>query len=133
MFVVAIGTHDRKSMHSDHVGDSEYFAVYEVGPDGYRLLEYRSNTSPEERMHGDPNKAKAIMEIVKGCDVLVGRAMGPNFVRIRDNSPYLPVIVRNRETVEEAVGTLAENYERLDSLVAARKDGTWDKKPVIFE
>ncbi len=133
MFVAAIGTHDRKSMHSDHVGDSKYFAVYEVGSDGYRLLEYRENTSPEERMHGDPNKAMSIMKIVKGCDVLVGRAMGPNFVRIRDNSPYLPVIVRNRETVEEAVETLAENYERLNNLVTAKKDGTWDKKPVIFE
>ena len=131
---VAIGTNDKKEMHDEHVGDSTYFAIYELRPDSFELMEYRENTSPEERMHGDPNKAKAIMQIVKGADVLVGRAMGPNFVRIRDESPYLPVIVRGKyRTIEDALSALMENYGLLESELERKRSGEKGGKPVIIE
>jgi len=131
---VAIGTHDRENMHDEHVGDSSYFAIYEVSPESYELLEYRENTSPEERMHGDPNKAKAIMNIVEGTDVLVGRAMGPNFIRIRDNSPYLPVIVRGKyRTIEDALHAIMENYGMIRDALERKRNGEKGGKPVIIE
>ncbi len=131
--IAAIGTHDKKNMHNDHVGDSAYFAIYEISDSNYRLLEYRKNGSPEEETHGDPKKAAAIMKIIKGCDILVGRAMGPNFIRIRDNSPYLPVIVRNEMSVEGAASQLVKNYERVNAALEAKRAGTYDRKPVIIE
>ncbi len=131
---VAIGTNDRKNMHDDHVGDSSYFAIYDVGPDGWELVEYRDNTSPEERMHGDPNKAKAIMNIVRGTDVLVGRAMGPNFVKIRDSSPYLPVIVRGRyRSIDDALGAIRENYDMIKDALEMKRKGEKGGKPIIIE
>ncbi len=131
--IAAIGTHDRKNMHNDHVGDSRYFAIYQIDEGSYRLLEYRENSSPEEKMHGDPKKAGAIMRIIEGCDILVGRAMGPNFIRIRDNSPYLPVIVRNETSVEGAASQLVRNYARVKGALDAKRAGTYDRKPVIIE
>ena len=131
---VAIGTHDKKNMHDEHVGDSAYFAIYELRPDGWEFLEYRENTSPEERMHGDPRKAKAIMEIVKGADVLVGRAMGPNFVRIRDESPYLPVIVRGEHrSIEDALNALRERYSMIEEALNRKRAGEKGGKPIIIE
>ncbi len=131
---VAIGTNDRKNLHDEHVGDSLYFAIYELTRDSAQLIEYRENTSPEERTHGDPNKAKAIMGIVKGTDVLVGRAMGPNFVRIRDESPYLPVIVRGKyRTIEDALSALMENYDLIESELNRKRSGEKGGKPVIIE
>ncbi len=131
---VAIGTHDKTNMHDEHVGDSTYFAIYEVGPDGWDFVEYRENTSPEERMHGDPNKAKAIMEVVKGTDVLVGRAMGPNFIRIRDSSPYLPVIVRGEyRSIEDALGAIVENYDMIKDALDRKRNGDTGGKPIIIE
>ena len=131
---VSIGTNDRKNLHDEHVGDSRYFAVYELSSDSANLIEYRENTSPEERMHGDPNKAKAIMEIIRGTDVLVGRAMGPNFVKIRDESPYLPVIVRGKyRAIEDALSALMENYGRIESELDRKRSGEKGGKPVIIE
>ena len=131
---VAIGTHDRKSMHDDHVGDSRYFAIYDVRPDSWELIEYRENNSPEESMHGDPNKARAIIEIVKGADVLVGRAMGPNFVRIRDESPYLPVIVRGKyRSVEDALRAIQEHYDAIMDALERKRSGEKGGKPIIIE
>ena len=131
---VAIGTNDKTNMHDEHVGDSEYFAVYEISPASYELVEYRKNTSPEEKTHGDPKKAAAIVDIVKGTDVLVGRAMGPNFIRIRDKSPYLPVIVRGKyRTVEEAARTLMENYEIVKAALERKRAGETGGKPIIIE
>ena len=131
---VAIGTNDRENMHDEHVGDSLYFAIYELSSDSSEFIEYRENTSPEERMHGDPNKARAIMNIVKGTDVLVGRAMGPNFVKIRDESPYLPVIVRGRyRTIEDALSALADNYDLIESELNRKRSGEKGGKPVIIE
>ena len=131
---VAIGTHDKENMHDDHVGDSRYFAIYDVEPDSWELIEYRENISPEESMHGDPDKARAIMEIVKGADVLVGRAMGPNFVRIRDESPYLPVIVRVRyRSVEDALRAIQEHYDLIMEALERKRSGEKGGKPIIIE
>ncbi len=131
MLVVALGTDDRKSLTAEHFGDARYFAIYEVDESGWRLLEYRDNVSPEERMHGDPNKAKSIMKQMRGCDILLGHTMGPNFVRMRDESPYLPVISRKRD-IEEALSLMRDNYERISSILSAKQAGTWDKKPVVL-
>ncbi len=131
---VAIGTHDKKNMHDDHVGDSRYFAIYELEKGSWSFLEYRENNSPEERTHGDPRKAEAIMKIIEGCDVLVGRAMGPNFVKIRDESPYLPVIVRGKHrSIEDALKAINENYEAIKEALKRKRAGEKGGKPLIIE
>jgi len=131
MLIVAMGTDDKKSLTEEHFGDAEYFAIYEVDADGWKLIEYRENRSPEEKMHGDPKKAGSIMQQMKGCDILLGHAMGPNFIRMRDESPFLPVISRKRD-IEEALSLLLDRYDFITSVFEAKRNGNSDKKPVIL-
>jgi len=131
MLIVAMGTDDKKSLTKEHFGDAEYFAIYEVDADGWKLIEYRENRSPEEKMHGDPKKAGSIMQQMKGCDILLGHAMGPNFIRMRDESPFLPVISRKRD-IEEALSLLLDRYDFITSAFEAKRNGNSDKKPVIL-
>ncbi len=83
-------------------------------------------------MHGDPSKAGSIMRQMKGCDILLGHAMGPNFIRMRDESPFIPVISRRRN-IEEVLSALKGRFEFLSTVIEAKKSGKWDKKPIILE
>lgn len=132
MLIVAMGTDDKKSLPDKHFGDSRYFAIYRVDRNGWELLEYRENRSPEEKMHGDPEKARSIIQHLKGCDVLLGHAMGPNFVRIRDESPFVPVISEKKD-IEEALSLLRDKLDFISSVIEAKKSGTWDKKVIILK
>lgn len=132
MLIVAMGTDDRKSLTENHFGDSKYFAIYKVDNKGWELLEYRKNRSPEERMHGDPLKAGSIMEQLKGVDVLLAHAMGPNFIRIRDKSPFLPIISRERD-MERALSLLKERLDYVSSAIEAKRNEKWDKQPIILK
>ncbi len=131
MLIVAMGTDDKKSLTDEHFGDARYFAIYRIDADGWELLEYRENRSPEEEMHGDPRKAGSIMQQMKGCDVLLGHAMGPNFIRMRDESPFIPVISRKKD-MEESLSLLMDRLDSVVSAVEAKKAGTWDKTPIIL-
>jgi len=132
MLIVAMGTDDRKSLTEEHFGDSKYFAIYKVDNNGWELLEYRENRSPEERIHGDPRKASSIVEQLKGVDILLAHAMGPNFVRMRDNSPFLPIISRQRD-IERALSLLKERYDYVSSVIEAKRNGKWDRQPIILK
>ena len=132
MLIVAMGTDDKKTLTEEHFGDARYFAIYRIDENGWQLVEYKQNRSPEEKMHGDPKKAGSIMQQMKGCDILLGHAMGPNFVRMRDESPFLPIISRKRD-MEEALSLLRDNLDFVTSLIEAKKGGNWDKKPIILK
>lgn len=131
MLIVALGTDDKESLTSEHFGDARYFAIYRVDASGWSLIEYRDNISPEERMHGDPKKARSIMQQLKGCDVLLGHAMGPNFLRMRDESPFLPVISRTRD-IEGALSLLVDNFDSIVKALEAKRGGNPAKKPIIL-
>ncbi len=132
MLIVAMGTDDKKTLTEEHFGDARYFAIYRIDENGWQLVEYKQNRSPEEKMHGDPKKAGSIMQQMKGCDILLGHAMGPNFVRMRDESPFLPIISRKRD-MEEALSLLRDNLDFVTSVIEAKKGGNWDKKPIILK
>jgi len=132
MLIAALGTDDKKRLTEEHFGDARYFAIYRIDETGWELLEYRENRSPEEKIHGDPRKAGSIMQQMKGCDILLGHAMGPNFIRMRDESPFIPVISRRRN-IEEVLSALKGEFEFLSTVIEAKKSGNWDKRPIILE
>ena len=96
-FRITCGTNDEKTFCLDHFGDSKYFLVYEVDSEtkDINFLEKIENNSLEEKMHGDPKKAKGISGILKDVKVLVAFAMGPNIVRMRKR--FIPVISREKD------------------------------------
>ena len=108
---LACGTDDGIEFSNEHFGSSKYFLIYELDLDTKKLkfLEKLENSSPEEKIHGDPKKAKKISELMKEISVLVGFKMGSNIIRIRKK--FIPVISREKNikiALEELKGLSPE-------------------------
>lgn len=97
--IIAIGTDDHKTIKSnDHVGQSVYFQIFEYSEGNLVLKETRENfkyKEDETRTHGDPGKAKATASVLTGVDVLVGKIMGPNIVRLKNQ--FVCAIIREKD------------------------------------
>jgi len=125
---VAISTHDGKTLHNDHYGDGTYFDIYELRPDGYTFLNRVANTTGEEEEHdhhhGDSKKASGIGQIVgrAGAQVLVAKAFGPNIKKMVKN--FVPVLVKD-DTIEQALETLRQNYDRIKEEWEKGENRTW--------
>jgi ferredoxin len=108
--VFAIGTDDGKTIkNDDHFGMSKIFQIWKYTDGELIFQEERVNVKYEEdetRIHGDPNKAKATSSVLGSVDVLVGKMMGPNIVRLQKK--FVPIIVRE-SAIDETLEILKEN------------------------
>jgi predicted Fe-Mo cluster-binding NifX family protein len=98
-------------MIKDHAGQAKYFDVYRFSDGKAEFLERRDNSKykgDEAMKHGDPKKAQATLEALKGLDVLVAKMYGPNLPRLLKK--LLCVVVRTQK-VSEAVKIVKENVE----------------------
>ncbi len=106
----AIGTDDGKTIkQGDHFGMSKIFQIWRYSNGELIFKEERKNVKYQEdetRIHGDPNKAKATSSVLGGVDVLVGKMMGPNIVRLQKK--FVPIIVR-QSRINETLEILKEN------------------------
>ncbi|ANF21792.1 NifB/NifX family molybdenum-iron cluster-binding protein [Thermococcus piezophilus] len=125
---VAFGMENDETLIDAHYGDSEFFAIYEVCEDGsVKLLEKRPNKAKDIKEHneghGDPRKAKAIVGQLMDVDVLAAFRMGPNFLRIRDESDKVAFFTRTRD-LKLALQRVAENFNDLWEQVREKKAKT---------
>jgi len=113
-FVIAVGTDDGKTIKSDdHFGMSKNFQIWDYLNGELTFRETRENpkyNEDETRIHGDSGKAKATASALKGVDVLVGKLMGPNIVRLKNQ--FVCVIIREPE-IEKAVEIIKENINEI--------------------
>jgi predicted Fe-Mo cluster-binding NifX family protein len=119
---IALGSNDGESIFPGHMGMAEDFYVYELFEDGnLSFVEKRKNTSPEvEEKHGLPAKMKAAMEIFKDADIIIGRRMSPNFIKIGANTKFQPVVVEI-DRISEITKEVAKSFDEIYSLVEQRK------------
>ncbi|AFK22773.1 NifB/NifX family molybdenum-iron cluster-binding protein [Pyrococcus sp. ST04] len=122
---VAFGMESDDKLIDAHYGDSNFFAIYEVCENGeVRLLEKRHNKArdmeEEDEGHGDPRKFRAIIELLKDVDVLAAFRMGPNFLRIRDQSDKVAFFTRTRD-LNVALQRVLENFDELWRQVQEKK------------
>ncbi len=105
--VFAIGTDDGVTIkQDDHFGMSGIFKIYRYSDGELVFQEERENAKyreDETRILGDPDKARATASALGGVDVLVGKVMGPNIVRLKER--FVPIIVRQPE-IHEALDIL---------------------------
>ncbi|RLE95823.1 MAG: dinitrogenase iron-molybdenum cofactor [Thermoprotei archaeon] len=112
---VAFGMDNEEMLSSNHFGDSAFYSIYDIYEDGsYVFVEQRENLAKNvaEERHGDPRKFKAVVELLKDVDVLTAFRMGPNYLRIRDNSGKVPFITGTKK-LSEALSRVAANFNRL--------------------
>ena len=109
--LIGFATNDGDNMIKDHAGQAKYFDVYSFSDGKAEFLERRDNSKykgDETLKHGDPKKAQATLEALKGLDVLVAKMYGPNLPRLLKK--LLCVVVRTQK-VSEAVEIVSVNLE----------------------
>jgi len=112
---VAFGMENDETLIDAHYGDSEFFLIYEVCEnESIKLLDRRNNRAKdiEEEEHGDPRKFKAVISQLMDVDVLAAFRMGPNFLRIRNQSNKVAFFTRTRD-LKLALQRIVENFEEL--------------------
>ncbi len=127
---VVIGSNDGKNIILNHLGESEYFYIYDIFEDGtYNYIEKRENISPEEdkNKHGLDKKRNIILNICKDANVFVGRMMSPNFINIAKKTEVQPVIIKE-ESISGMFNILAKYFEDIYNLVQARHNGERPQK-----
>ena len=107
---VAVSVDEEGNVYSGHFGDAPYFYIYECGMNGCKLLEKRKNTVElEEEQHGDPRKFKQVYNLLSDTDVWCGFRMGPNYLRIVNETEIVPFLTGTRD-LETALNRLRRKY-----------------------
>ncbi len=107
--IVAFATDNRNDFTKEHFGEAKEYLVYEISKANSFLLDTISNKSPEEKKHGDPNKAKGVAALLKphGVKVLISKDFGRNIVRQQQK---FVVILSSTLIIEEAIRNIQKNY-----------------------
>ncbi len=118
--VFAIGTDDGKTIkQDDHVGMAKYYSIWKYFDGNLFFIEKRENIKYDEdesRTHGDPKKAEKVSSILNGVDIIVGKIIGPNIVRMKKK--FVPLIVREPlikgalEIIKENINEIVEEKEK---------------------
>jgi len=86
ILTIAVGVEENEDYFpNDHFGESKKFLLYHFDIASHQLSLQKTilNTSPEERMHGDPDKAHGVASIIGDVDCILGHAIGKNVLRMR--------------------------------------------------
>lgn len=131
--VFAIGTDDGKNIkQDDHFGMSKYFQIWKFfsGTGDLKFQEKRENArykEDETRVHGDPGKAKATSSVLNGVDVLTGKMMGPNIVRLKNK--FVPAIIREPD-IKKATQLIQEN---INEIFEEKEKSGEERKGIILK
>ena len=113
--IAAIGLKNDDEITDRHFGDSVYFDIYELTQNSIKYIKRINNVKVEERMHGDPNKANAIGDLLKEANILVAFSMGPNILRMKKK--FVPVII-NTQDIKKVEKTLVVNFDKISKEVS---------------
>lgn len=113
-FNIAYATDDGEFFVDRHFGDANYFDIYTFNSNRIDFLKRIENTTEEDskEVHGDPKKAKGILELLKKEDVkvLVSKIFGPNINRIKK---HFVCVVIDDDKISDSFGKLQTNMEML--------------------
>jgi hypothetical protein len=86
ILTIAVGVEENEDYFpDDHFGESKKFLLHQFDIASHQIsLQKRiPNTSPKERMHGDPDKARRVASSIGDVDCILGHAIGKNVLRMR--------------------------------------------------
>ena len=119
---LCIGSNDGNCVAKTHMGDTEYFYIYDILENSEPLfIEKRKNTS-KNMEHDKVKKMQGILKIIKDSDVLVARQKSPNFIKIAKNTKYQPVVIKT-EKIPDVLLALSKSFDEIYELTTRRKNG----------
>ena len=119
---LCIGSNDGNNIAKTHMGDTEYFYIYDIFENSEHLfVEKRINIS-KNMGHAKVEKMKGVIKIIKDSDIFVARQKSPNFIKIAKNTKYQPVVVKT-EKIPDVIMTLCKSFDEIYKLTTRRKSG----------
>ena len=117
MIKFAIGTDDGIEFSKHHFGSSQKYLIYTFDLETNKIIHIDTiqNITPEERKHGDPEKAQNIGSLLKGVSVLVAKRMGSNVARMRKK--FVPIMCKD-VNIEQALERLPKYIEQIQMGLA---------------
>jgi len=119
--VIGVGENDEK-FTKRHFGESKKYFIYkfEISSKKMQFVNSYLNTSHEEKMHADPEKARNVSSIIGNVDCILAHALGQNIIRMKKK--YLILISRSLN-IEEALNKFPEKIDLiLQELVKNSED-----------
>ncbi len=120
---IAIGVEDNdEKFTKGHFGESKKYFIYkfEISSKKMQFVKSYLNTSPEEKIHADPEKARNVASIIGNVDCILAHALGQNIIRMKKK--YLILISRSIN-IEEALNKFPEKIDLiLQELVKNSED-----------
>jgi predicted Fe-Mo cluster-binding NifX family protein len=110
--IIAFATDDGQNLSREHFGEAKKYIIYEITKVSSELVQTITNISPEEKMHGDPNKAKGVAHLLKPfkVKVLVNKAFGRNIVKMQQK---FVVVLSQNDTIEKAINAIQKEFETI--------------------
>ena len=110
---VAVGV-EKGELFSGHFGDAPEFWIFHLWPDRWELIDKRKNTTQEhddehEEHHGNPAKFRAVYSLLRDSDVWLAFRMGPNYIRIVQETSIIPFVAGTRD-LETALNLVRRQY-----------------------
>lgn len=100
---IAVGSDDLKTIRSGHFGESTYYKIFQVEGGKVTQTEVRENVylknANGEHQHGE---AKNIMQLLRNCDVFLGRSMGMHSIPKLVAKGVQPVITKETD-IEQTI------------------------------
>jgi predicted Fe-Mo cluster-binding NifX family protein len=120
---IALGSDDGVNIILNHMGESKYFLIYDLFEDGqFELVEKRENLSGESEKHADENKMKKAMSIFEDSDVIMARKLSPNYIKMRDNTKFQPLLSKI-DSIEGSMAEMGASFAEIYGLVERRRCG----------
>ncbi len=124
---IAIGVGENDEIfNKGHFGESKKYFIYKFEISGKKMEFVKSilNTSPEEKMHADPEKARNVASIIGDIDCVLAHAIGQNIIRMKKK--YLILISRSLN-IEETLNIFPE---KIDLILQELAKNSEDRKVI---
>ena len=115
----AFASDNKKDLSKEHFGEAKEFFIYEISASSMKFAKSIINISPEEKMHGDPKKAKGVSSLLKPHDVqvVVNKAFGKNINRMKKQ---FVCIISKTDDIDESIKNIQLDF---NTIVSEYKKG----------
>ncbi|MDA3854693.1 MAG: hypothetical protein PF569_00430 [Candidatus Woesearchaeota archaeon] len=107
---------DGVNFSREHFGSAKKYLFYTLNLDSGEIIFLKeiNNSTPDERGHADPEKAKAVSDFLSDAKILINFVFGPNIVKMRKK--FVPIISKE-ENIDIALGKINEVLENIVSTI----------------
>ncbi len=111
---VAFASDNKINLSKEHFGEAKEYFIYDISITATKFVNLITNISPEEKMHGDPNKARGVSAILKPhyVQVVVNKAFGKNINRMKKQ---FVCIISQTDSIDESIKNIQLGFNNIVS------------------